>query len=261
MAAIRSLHRKDQIDLPAATVKENLDSVNMSHHNRLMKLAQKLREKPHKPLPRQVVSRVQSYHHGDLHDALLKAAEAVLERKGVQGLTLRAAAREAGVSHAAPAHHFGDLTGLLSELAAVGFRRFGAAMQVAASVAASRHDRLDAMGIAYVKFARTYPSLFMLMFRSERLDFARPALNQAMVAASAALAGAVGARRNDAAGTEPSMQKRAADMVRAWSIVHGFAVLLLDHRLDNLVAMFPGADPEALLGAVLRYQPPAGETR
>ena len=74
------------------------------------------------------------YHHGDLHDALLAAAERVLERDGLAGLTLRAVAREAGVSHAAPTHHFGDLTGLVSELAAIGFRRFSAAMIAARKV-------------------------------------------------------------------------------------------------------------------------------
>jgi len=227
----------------------------------MMKPAQKLREKPHKPPPRQVVSHSQSYHHGDLHDALLKAAEAVLEREGVQGLTLRAAARKAGVSHAAPTHHFGDMTGLLSELAAVGFRRFSAAMrEAAAAAAASRHARLDAMGMAYVKFARTYPSLFMLMFRSERLDFTRPSLKEAMQDAGAALAGAVGAVRDPAAPPGPPTPQLAADMVRAWSIVHGFAVLLLDHRLDNFIAMFPGADPDRLLHAVVNYVPP-GESR
>src|SRR5262252_8981675 len=63
------------------------------------------------------------YHHGALRDALLQAAERVLERDGLAGLTLRAVAREAGVSHAAPTHHFGDLTGLVSELAAIGFRQ------------------------------------------------------------------------------------------------------------------------------------------
>src|SRR4029077_600186 len=69
-----------------------------------------------------------SYHHGALRDALLEAAERVLERDGLPGLTLRAVAREAGVSHAAPTHHFGDLTGLVSELAAIGFRQFNTAM-------------------------------------------------------------------------------------------------------------------------------------
>src|SRR6202451_1044198 len=72
------------------------------------------------------------YHHGALRDALLEAAERVLEREGLSGLTLRAVAREAGVSHAAPTHHFGDLTGLVSELAAVGYRQFNAAMTAAA---------------------------------------------------------------------------------------------------------------------------------
>ena len=71
------------------------------------------------------------YHHGALRDALLQAAERILERDGLAGLTLRAVAREAGVSHAAPTHHFGDLTGLLSELAAIGFRMFNAAMVAA----------------------------------------------------------------------------------------------------------------------------------
>jgi AcrR family transcriptional regulator len=228
----------------------------MPQDNKPMKPVRKPREKPHKLSPRQVVSRDQSpYHHGDLHEALLKAAEAVLEREGVQGLTLRAAARRAGVSHAAPTHHFGDMTGLLSELAAVGFRRFGAAMKDAAAATLSRHGRLDAMGIAYVKFARTYPGLFMLMFRSERLDFARPALKEAMQDAGAALASAVGAYRGELAERARPTPQLAADMVRAWSIVHGFAVLLLDHRLDNFIAMFPGADPDRLLNAVLNHVP------
>ena len=73
--------------------------------------------------------RPETYHHGSLKQALLQAAERILVRDGIQGLTLRAAAREAGVSHAAPKNHFGDLTGLLSELAAVGFERFVATIQ------------------------------------------------------------------------------------------------------------------------------------
>src|SRR5450432_4723675 len=77
------------------------------------------------------------YHHGALHDALLKAAETVLERDGLQGLTLRAVAREAGVSHAAPTHHFGDLTGLISDLAAIGFRQFNVAMAIAGAAGTS----------------------------------------------------------------------------------------------------------------------------
>src|SRR4030081_1652643 len=73
------------------------------------------------------------YHHGALRDALLEAAERVLDRDGLSGLTLSAVAREAGVSHAAPTPHFGDLTGLVSELAAMGFRQFNAATVAAGS--------------------------------------------------------------------------------------------------------------------------------
>src|SRR6202044_2986503 len=80
------------------------------------------------------------YHHGALREALLEAAELVLERDGLAGLTLRAVAREAGVSHAAPTHHFGDLSGLFSELAAIGFQQFNAAMAVAGTADGSPMD-------------------------------------------------------------------------------------------------------------------------
>src|SRR3954467_1879459 len=89
------------------------------------------------------------YHHGALHAALLKAAETVREREALAGLTLRAVAREAGVSHAAPAHHFGDLTGLLSELAAIGYTRFSAAM-IAANAAGTPQVKAMASAKAYL---------------------------------------------------------------------------------------------------------------
>jgi len=223
-----------------------------------MKRVRKSRQNVRKTVARPRLAASQSYHHGDLHDALLKAAETVLERDGVNGLTLRAAAREAGVSHAAPTHHFGDMTGLVSELAAVGFRRFTAALAAAASAATlqSAHARLEAMGVAYVTFARTYPGLFMLMFRSERLDMERPGLQEAVHASSAALANAVAARRGETPPAARPSAAQAAEMLRAWSMVHGFAVLLLDGRLDDFIAMWPGADPDKLLSAMLR-QPQA----
>ena len=217
----------------------------------------KTAQKPARAPARRGAALPQTYHHGDLHDALLKAAEAVLERDGVQGLTLRAAAREAGVSHAAPTHHFGDMTGLLSELAAVGFQRFGAALRKAASQHGSAHARLDAMGMAYVSFARKHPDLFMLMFRSERLDFERPALKDAMLESNAALARGVGAQLGEAVTPDRLTLAQAAEMVRAWSLVHGFAVLLLDHRLDRFLGLVSDGKPDGLLQAVLRPSSPA----
>ena len=68
------------------------------------------------------------YHHGSLPTTLLEAAERVLRRDGLPGLTLRAIAREAGVSHTAPKHHFGDTAAILSELAAIGHLRLAAEM-------------------------------------------------------------------------------------------------------------------------------------
>ena len=191
-----------------------------------------------------------TYHHGALREALLLAAERILERDGMPGLTLRAAAREAGVSHAAPKNHFGDLSGLLSELAAVGFERFGAMMQASLCPGDPPARRLDALGYAYVDFARRHPGLFVLMFRSERLDMARPALRSASNAAAQLLASAVGAQRAEKVEVDLALAQ-AADIVRAWSLVHGFAMLLLDGRLQPLLARLPpGNDADTLLAAV-----------
>ena len=196
---------------------------------------------------------VSPYHHGDLHDALLKAAERILERDGLPGLTLRAVAREAGVSHAAPAHHFGDLTGLVSELAAIGFRQFNAAMIAADAAADTGFERAVARAKGYVAYAQAHPGMYLLMFRTERLDMMRPALHEAASASFAGLAGAIGASRQEPIAAEALTLEQAADIVRAWSLVHGFTMLLLDNRLSDVLRRLPkGTDAEALLGAMLK---------
>jgi AcrR family transcriptional regulator len=193
------------------------------------------------------------YHHGALHEALLKAAETVLERGGLQGLTLRAVAREAGVSHAAPTHHFGDLSGLLSELAAIGFRQFNAAMIAADSSGPSPLDRALARAKAYVAYARAHPGMYGLMFRTERLDMSRPSLHEAASASFAGLAGAIGASRHEHIAAEALSLDQAAAIARAWSLVHGFTMLLLDGRLTDILHRLPeGTDVETLLDAMLR---------
>src|SRR6266481_5218839 len=178
------------------------------------------------------------YHHGSLREAMLRAAESTLKRDGIRGLTLRAAAREAGVSHAAPKNHFGDVMGLLSDLAAVGFARFRAAMEAHIRESDPAPARLEAIGRGYVTFARTHPDLFLLMFRSERLDFTRPALRSAADAALDVLAGTVRAVRDEPVQAMLTLPQ-AAQMVVAWSLVHGFAMLLLDDRLKQLIVKLP----------------------
>jgi AcrR family transcriptional regulator len=197
------------------------------------------------------------YHHGALRDALLEAAERVLERDGLPGLTLRAVAREAGVSHAAPTHHFGDLAGLLSELAAIGFQQFNAAMSKAGAKAGAALDGSPETGLArakaYVGYAQAHPGLYGLMFRTERLDMKRPALDQAASASFTELVGAVGASRHEQISEQALSLDQAAAIARAWCLVHGFTMLLLDGRLSNILKRLPeGTDAETLLDAMLR---------
>lgn len=193
------------------------------------------------------------YHHGALHEALVIAAEKVLERDGLPGLTLRAVAREAGVSHAAPTHHFGDLIGLVSELAAIGFQQFNAAMIAAGSGTGSILEKAMARAKAYVGYARAHPGMYGLMFRTERLDMSRPALRDAAAAAFAGLAGSIGAGRHELIAEEALSVEQAAAIAKAWSLVHGFTMLLLDGRLADILRRMPeGTDVEALLEAMLK---------
>ena len=103
------------------------------------------------------------YHHGDLRRALLEAATVIIERDGPNALTLRAVARQAGVSPAAPYHHFKDKSELLFAVSKEGFSRLKLAMgSVAAPI--STH----AMGVAYVEFAKANPALYRVMYDCAR---------------------------------------------------------------------------------------------
>ncbi len=214
------------------------------------------RRRPAKAAAERVTGRVRRasgeipYHHGALHAALLQAAERLLERDGLAGLTLRAVAREAGVSHAAPTHHFGDLTGLLSELAAIGFRMFNVAM--VAARASETHPLMKAMASAkaYVAYAQARPGMYSLMFRNERIDMTRPSLHEAATASFQGLANSAGASGE---ALEALSLEQAAVIARNWSLVHGFTMLLLDGRLRDILHRLPaGTTPEQLLEAMMR---------
>src|SRR6187455_3283040 len=237
-------------------VKQNLYSVKIAAIRSSMARASRetktirpaARRRPAKPAAERPASRRRRpvgetpYHHGDLHDALLAAAERVLEREGLPGLTLRAVAREAGVSHAAPTHHFGDLTGLLSELAAIGFRRFNAAMVAAGRTETHPLMKGMANAKAYVAYAQARPGMFSLMFRNERIDMTRPSLHEAATAAFQGLANSAGA---SGGALEALSLEQAAVIARNWSLVHGFTMLLLDGRLKDILFRLPaGTTPE-----------------
>ena len=133
-----------------------------------------------------------SYHHGSLRDALIRSAREILESEGYEALTLRAAARRAGVSQAAPYNHFADKAALLAAIAALGFKEFAAAMRREMSAAEDPQARLNATGIAYVAFATSNPGLFKLMFGSSVLQTSGDAdLDAARISAYEVLRGAV----------------------------------------------------------------------
>src|SRR3954454_18333515 len=104
-----------------------------------------------------------AYHHGDLRRALLQAADEAITEQGVAALSMRDLARRAGVSHAAPTHHFGDKAGLLTALAVEGFD------QLAKALATSRlaSNSFLELGVTYVRFALTRRPLFEVMFRTD----------------------------------------------------------------------------------------------
>lgn len=205
------------------------------------------------PVRRKAAGGDAPYHHGDLHGALLQAAERVLEREGLAGLTLRAVAREAGVSHAAPTHHFGDLTGLVSELAAIGFRNFNATMTAAGATGTTPTESALARAKAYLAYARARPGMYQLMFRTERLDMTRPALREAANASFTGLASVVGARHSGDIATDELTLEQATLIARSWSLVHGFTMLTLDGRLNDILRRLPGGtDPETLFVEMLK---------
>ena len=183
------------------------------------------------------------YHHGSLPEALLAASEAVLLRDGIPGLGLRAIAREAGVSHTAPKHHFGDTTGLVSELAAVGYRRLTEAMHAAAADGMDVGERRNAIARAYVHFANDNAAMFGLMFRNDMVDMRRPALHEAARGAMRAMAAIIGGRPETSGETPVSLgNTEAMQITAAWGYVHGLAILLIDQRLGGIIKVTPDFD-------------------
>jgi AcrR family transcriptional regulator len=173
----------------------------------------------------------ETYHHGRLPEALLKAAAKLITEQGVANLSLREVARRAGVSHGAPAHHFTDKAGMLTALATQGFQMFEDALCTARD-AAGEHplSRLSATGRAYVLFAAKHRAHFEIMFRPELLRADDAAVQVAQAAAYAVLGDAITAAQ--AAGFIAAGDVEVL-AVRAWSQAHGLAVLWLNGNLQT----------------------------
>jgi AcrR family transcriptional regulator len=193
------------------------------------------------------------YHHGALRQALIDASEALLAERGLEGFSLREVARRSGVSPAAPAHHFGDVDGLLVAVATQAFDGLTAALE-AGNVRGGRDAlaRLREQGVGYVGFALRHPGRFNLMFRSglKKDD----ALVRSAQAAFATLERGV----RDLYGVPSS---RALDrrqwnaLIAIWSVVHGFAHLALAGQFDGFGARPPDGETlrEALVPILDEY--------
>jgi AcrR family transcriptional regulator len=177
------------------------------------------------------------YHHGNLRQAVLSAAVDAITEVGPAGVSLRDLARRAGVSHAAPAHHFGDKAGLLTALAAEGY---GLLADALADAQVRTQDFLE-VGVAYVRFAVDHRAHFEVMFRPDLYQPDDPAVRAARERASNALSGGIGSLPSGRAGTDARIAG-----VAAWSLVHGFATLWLNGALSPEL----GADPETLARSV-----------
>jgi AcrR family transcriptional regulator len=162
-----------------------------------------------------------SYHHGDLRAAILAEAANLVAQRGAHGISLRELARAAGVSHAAPAHHFGDRRGLFTALAAEGFRT------LTTELIDARPEFIDSAK-AYVRFALAHPGHFEVMFDKSLYDAADVAVLQASTAAYVELNRGVGTLADPHAKADPDGAALAA-----WSLVHGFAQLWLNDAVDT----------------------------
>ena len=199
-----------------------------------------------------------SYHHGALREALIEAAEHQIEERCIQGFSLREAARRAGVSPAAPAHHFKDARGLLTAVAAAAFERFGAALEEAGGDP-DFGRRLKSQALAYLRFALKERGKFALMWRTDLIDRASPEYSASIRRATQVL---MAARREPAplvgeADPFRDVETRVARLndpalapaVAVWALVHGFSSLAIDGVFgppDD-----PEGGPEALLSTLL----------
>lgn len=196
-------------------------------------------------------ARKDRYHHGDLPAALLDAVESIVAEQGVAAVSLRAAARQVGVSHAAPAHHFGDLHGLLVAFARRGHQRFHDALQEARQEAgdAPLPQRLVAVGWAYFHFAVANPGVFSIMFRDDlEADVFGPEVEpppDAFGILRSLVAEGLG-------GVDPEGPEVTRMAMCTWAQVHGAVVLWLQGAPRSMAGLAADDYHQAMLDAALR---------
>ena len=166
-----------------------------------------------------------NHHHGNLRNALIKAALELLVEGGQEGLTLRKAAARAGVSHAAPAHHFDGIDGLQRAVAAKGFQIFARYMSDGTTkMPDDAQNQLLGITYGYLKFASDHEALFNLIFSKPMKNSKDAELQAASMESFNILSDVCALFEQDPAG--PFVNE-----IKIWSVVHGYAVLRQFNRL------------------------------
>jgi AcrR family transcriptional regulator len=169
------------------------------------------------------------YHHGNLRQALVVAAESLLREEGAAKLSLRAAARQAGVSQAAPYAHFDSRRALLAAVAAQGFRRLRDNLARAEKGIIGGAERMRHLARGYVRFAVDHPMLFRLMFGAELSGMDGEELRSAGQESYAFIQSAVAARLEESDGGQVGAETASTG---AWALVHGLAMLVVDGKIE-----------------------------
>jgi AcrR family transcriptional regulator len=190
----------------------------------------------------------ETYHHGDLANALLGAVGEIVAEDGASGVTLREAARRAGVSHSAPAHHFGDKDGLMEAFGIQGWEMLAEALRTTAVQTEHQPHRTQvaALGRAYLEFAMHHPSHYEVMMRMmDDCEDPSAAIHQAAEAAFLPLALLVGRIVSDGIVAEHRARYFATTL---WGMVHGIAHLWESGRLPHF---YEDHTPEQFVDGVL----------
>ncbi len=162
------------------------------------------------------------YHHGDLHEALLDAVGAMVERDGIESVSVRGAARRVGVSHPAAFRHFTDKKDLLTAYATRAASHMADELETTAAEAGSDRTFIN-VGVSYLKFAMKHPGEFRLIFREELLNGTDERYQAQMARLAMMLSGS-------GAPIEPGVPL-PPEAILAWSATHGLASLYLDGTL------------------------------
>lgn len=176
-----------------------------------------------------------TYHHGDLHAALIRASDEIITEGGFEAFSLRVAAKRAGVSPAAPAHHFGSAKGLLTEVAILSFNRLQQYIEARGTPGDVVSD-VRGVSLGFIQFALDNPGHFRLMFRNDLTDKDNPRLREAFLRPGYRLGSAILTYQGKANFDLENFDD-AADMLAGVSTLHGVAELILEGGAANIFAM------------------------